>query len=65
MGHNGLSNEKLVLNTLKSANKPLRARQIAEITGLDCKVVFNSFYKLKESGEIVFCSQCMWEPADK
>ncbi len=52
----------IALDTMKSSDNPLRARQIAEITGLDCKVVFNAFYILRKSGMIRPQPECAWEP---
>ena len=59
-------NEKdMILNAMREAGQPLNAGKVAELTGLDRKVVDKVFAELKKSGEIVSPVRCKWEPAVK
>lgn len=59
-------NEKdMILNAMREAGQPLNAGKVAELTGLDRKVVDKVFTELKKSGEIVSPVRCKWEPAVK
>lgn len=59
-------NEKdMILNAMREAGQPLNAGKVAELTGLDRKVVDKVFADLKKSGEIVSPVRCKWEPAVK
>ena len=51
-----------VLEAMKSAGEPLNAGKIAEMTGLDRKVVDKTMDALKKTGEIVSPKRCYWEP---
>ena len=42
---------------------PVNAGKIAEVTGLDRKVVDKAFDALKKEGAIVSPVRCKWEPA--
>lgn len=55
---------EIVLNTMKEAGAPLNAGKIAELSGLDRKVVDNAMKVLKASGAIVSPKRCYWAPAD-
>ena len=44
---------ELVLQTMREAGTPLAAGKIAELSGLDRKVVDKAMKELKKSGEIV------------
>lgn len=57
-------NEK-VLETMREANKPLTAGEVANLSGLDRKVVDKSFNSLKKEEKIVSPIRCKWEPKDK
>ncbi len=50
-----------VLKTMKSAGEPLNAGKIAELSGLDRKVVDKALKQLKEEGAIVSPKRCYWE----
>lgn len=52
-----------VLDAMKGVGEPCNAGKIAEITGLDRKVVDKAMADLKKSGEIVSPVRCKWEPA--
>ena len=58
-------NEKLILEAMKKAGEPLNAGKIAELTGLDRKVVDKAMAELKKDGSIVSPVRCKWEPAAK
>ncbi|MFI3281332.1 MAG: HTH domain-containing protein [Rikenellaceae bacterium] len=52
-----------VLETMKSAGEPLNAGKIAELSGLDRKIVDKAMKDLKTEGAIVSPKRCYWEPA--
>lgn len=59
-------NEKdIILEAMKKAGEPLNAGKVAELTGLDRKIVDKAFNDMKKSGEIVSPVRCKWEPAVK
>ena len=53
-----------VLNAMREAGAPVNAGKIAEITGLDRKVVDKAFADLKKEGAIVSPVRCKWAPAN-
>ena len=52
-----------VLNAMREAGAPVNAGKIAEMTGLDRKVVDKAFADLKKEGAIVSPVRCKWQPA--
>ena len=52
-----------VLNAMHEAGAPVNAGKIAEMTGLDRKVVDKAFADLKKEGAIVSPVRCKWQPA--
>ena len=52
-----------VLNAMREVGAPVNAGQIAELTGLDRKVVDKAFADLKKEGAIVSPVRCKWQPA--
>jgi len=52
-----------VLNAMREAGAPVNAGKIAEMTGLDRKVVDKAFTDLKKEGAIVSPVRCKWQPA--
>lgn len=56
---------ELVLQTMREAGTPLNAGKIAELSGLDRKVVDKAMKELKKTGAIVSPVRCKWEPAEK
>lgn len=52
-----------VLEAMRNAGTPLSAGKVAELTGLDRKVVDKAFAELKKEGAIVSPVRCKWEPA--
>jgi DNA-binding GntR family transcriptional regulator len=54
-----------ILEAMRKAGEPLNAGKIAELTGLDRKVVDKAMAAMKKDGSIVSPIRCKWEPADK
>ena len=52
-----------VLKAMRETGEPLNAGKVAELTGLDRKVVDKAFAELKKEGAIVSPVRCKWEPA--
>ena len=50
-----------VLDAMKSAGKPLRTGDIAELAGLEKKEVEKAMKQLKEEEKIVSPKRCFWE----
>ncbi len=57
--------KELILEAMKKAGEPLNAGKVAELTGLDRKVVDKAFVEMKKEGSIVSPIRCKWEPAEK
>lgn len=51
-----------VLQAMREIGTPVNAGKIAEVTGLDRKVVDKAFDALKKEGAIVSPIRCKWEP---
>lgn len=60
-----MTEKELILDTMKKVGEPLNAGKVAELTGLDRKVVDKAFAQLKKDGSIVSPIRCKWEPAEK
>ena len=60
-----MEEKKVILEAMKKAGEPLNAGKVAELTGLDRKVVDKAFAELKKEGAIVSPVRCKWEPAEK
>ena len=60
-----MSEKEIVLETMKKAGEPVNAGKVAEMSGLDRKVVDKAFNELKKEGAIVSPVRCKWEPAKK
>lgn len=56
-----MNNEERVLEAMKKADKPLRAGEIAELCGLDKKMVEKAMKALKDSEQIVSPKRCFWQ----
>ena len=52
-----------VLQAMREIGAPVNAGKIAEVTGLDRKVVDKAFDALEKEGAIVSPVRCKWEPA--
>ena len=57
--------KELVLKVMREAGEPLNAGKIAELSGLDRKVVDQAMKELKAEAAIVSPVRCKWEPAEK
>lgn len=53
--------EDKILSTLKEAGKPLKSGEIAEISGLDKKIVDVSIKKLKCEDKIFCPKRCFYD----
>ena len=60
-----MNEKELILETMRKAGEPLNAGKVAELTGLDRKVVDKVFSAMKKDGSIVSPVRCKWEPAVK
>ena len=60
-----MEEKAVILEAMKKAGEPLNAGKIAELTGLDRKVVVKAMAAMKKTGEIVSPVRCKWEPAEK
>lgn len=58
-----MSEKETILEAMKKAGEPLSAGKVAELTGLDRKVVDKAFTEMKKDGTIVSPVRCKWEPA--
>ena len=54
-----------ILDAMRKAGEPLNAGKVAQLTGLDRKIVDKAFEQLKKEGAIVSPVRCKWEPAEK
>lgn len=48
---------------MREVGAPVNAGKIAEMTGLDRKVVDKAFADLKKEGAIISPVRCKWQPA--
>jgi DNA-binding IscR family transcriptional regulator len=60
-----MNEKEIILEAMKKAGEPLNAGKIAELTGLDRKVVDKVMADMKKAGSIVSPVRCKWEPAAK
>ncbi|MCR5168486.1 MAG: helix-turn-helix domain-containing protein [Oscillospiraceae bacterium] len=60
-----MAEKEQILEAMKKAGEPLNAGKIAELTGLDRKVVDKAMAVMKKDGSIVSPVRCKWEPAEK
>ena len=60
-----MSEKEQVLEAMRKAGEPLNAGRVAELTGLDRKIVDKAFAEMKKEGSIVSPVRCKWEPAEK
>ena len=58
-----MNEKEKILDAMKKAGEPLNAGKVAELTGLDRKVVDKAFAEMKKTVEIVSPVRCKWEPA--
>ncbi len=60
-----MNEKQQILEAMKKAGEPLNAGKIAELTGLDRKVVDKTMIAMKKDGSIISPVRCKWEPAEK
>ena len=60
-----MNEKQLILEAMKKAGEPISAGKVAELTGLDRKVVDKAFAEMKKDGSIVSPVRCKWEPSEK
>ena len=58
-----MDEKNAVLKAMRKAGEPVNAGKVAELTGLDRKVVDKVFAQLKKEGAIVSPVRCKWTPA--
>jgi len=58
-----MSEKEIILEVMKKAGEPLSAGKVAELTGLDRKIIDKAFAEMKKNGTIVSPVRCKWEPA--
>ena len=60
-----MDEKEIILDAMRKAGEPLAAGKVAELTGLDRKVVDKAFAAMKKDGSIVSPVRCKWEPGDR
>ena len=60
-----MAEKKQILEVMKKTGEPLNAGKIAELIGLDRKVVDKTMAAMKKDGSIVSPVRCKWETAEK
>lgn len=60
-----MNEKEIILEAMKKAGEPLNAGKVAELTGLDRKIVDKAFAEMRKEGAIVSPVRCKWEPAEK
>lgn len=65
IGGASMDEKEQILKAMRDAGEPLNAGKVAELTGLDRKVVDKAFAEMKKDGTIVSPVRCKWEPAQK
>ncbi|MDA3843303.1 MAG: HTH domain-containing protein [Candidatus Kapabacteria bacterium] len=53
--------QEIVLEVLKKSDKPLKAGEIVDASGLDRKAVDKAIKELKKEDKIVSPVRCFWE----
>jgi len=61
-GGKNMDNKAKVLETMKTAGKPVSAGDVEKLSGLDRKEVDKAFKELKKENAIVSPVRCKWEP---
>ena len=56
-----MAERDVILDAMKQAGTPLAAGKVAELTGLDRKVVDKEFAAMKKDGTIVSPVRCKWD----
>ena len=60
-----MNEKEVVIDTMRKINEPVNAGKVAELTGLDRKVVDKVFVQLKKENLIVSPIRCKWELVNK
>ena len=58
-----MAEKEQILKAMREAGEQLNAGKIAELTGLDRKVVDKAMAEMKKDGSIVSPVRCKWQPA--
>ena len=58
-----MAEKEQILKAMREAGEPLNAGKIAELTGLDRKVVDKAMAEMKKDGSIVSPVRCKWQQA--
>jgi hypothetical protein len=58
-----MENQEIILKAMKDANKPVKAGEIAETTGLEATIVTKELGKMKKEGKVVSPKVCFYTPA--
>jgi hypothetical protein len=59
-----ITDKEKILKVMRESGTPLNAGKVAELSGLDRKVVDKEFAAMKKTGEIVSPVRCKWVPAE-
>ncbi|QWU17765.1 hypothetical protein SAMN04487895_105181 [Paenibacillus sophorae] len=59
-----MSVKEQVLDTIKSAGKPVSAGEVEKLSGLDRKEIDKAFNELKKEKAIISPVRCKWEAAE-
>ncbi|BCG58377.1 transcriptional regulator [Paenibacillus sp. URB8-2] len=59
-----MSVKEQVLETIKSAGKPVSAGEVEKLSGLDRKEIDKAFNELKKEKAIISPVRCKWEAAE-
>ncbi len=57
-----MSTEIIVIETLEKAGKPLKSKEIAELSGVDKKEIDKAIKKLKKEEKIISPKVCFYSP---
>ena len=58
-----MDEKTMSLTAMRQVGEPLNAGKIADLAGLDRKVVDKTMTAMKKEGSIVSPVRCKWEPA--
>jgi DNA-binding IscR family transcriptional regulator len=56
-------NEKMIMDAMKKAGKPVKAGEVAQVVGLDQKEVAKIIAGLKKQGKVISPKNCFYAPA--
>lgn len=57
-----MDTKEIILKAMKEFGEPINAGKIAELTGLDRKLVDKTMEILKKEGTIISPKRCFWQP---